>query len=77
MFSNFFSKILPVIRWKKFVESDRPHLTTWRMLIANWTPKATNTHSEYAINFAFSLQQWLQERAAVLGYMYISCLVLF
>ena len=32
-----------------------------RMRIACWIPKATDTHSEYAILIAFRLQQWLHE----------------
>ena len=47
--------------WKNIIEeSGRPHLAIWR------TPKATNTHSEYAILTAFPLQQWLHERAPML-----------
>ena len=42
------------------------------MLIACWIPKATNTHSVYA----FTLQQWLQERASVLLHTHIACMVL-
>ena len=33
---------------KKIVELGRPQMTIWRMRIACWIPKATNTHSEYA-----------------------------
>jgi len=36
----------------------------------------TNTHSEYIIVIAFPLQQWLHERASILRYTYIACLVL-
>ena len=39
-------------------------------------PEDTNTHSEYVILIAFPLQQWLHERASLLRYMYIVCLVL-
>ena len=46
-----------------------------RMRIACWIPKTTNTHSEYEICIAFQLQQWLQERASMLRYTYITCLV--
>ena len=35
--------------WRYVVEPARPQMTIWRMLIACWTPKATNTHSEYVI----------------------------
>ena len=38
-------------------------MTIWRMRIACWTSKATNTHSEYVIFIAYTLQQWLNERA--------------
>jgi len=38
-------------------------------------PKATNTHSEYVILIAFSLQQWLHERASMLRYAYTAFLV--
>jgi len=39
------------------------------MRIARWMTKATNTHSEYVIFIAFPLQQWLHQRASMLGYM--------
>ena len=47
----------------------------WRMRIACWIPKATNTHSEYVMLIAFPLQQWLHERASILCYTYIACIV--
>jgi hypothetical protein len=47
------------------------------MRIACWIPKATKTHSEYVIFFAFPLQQWLRERASVLRYTYITSLLIF
>ena len=61
--------------WKNTVELGRPRLTVWRMRIACCVPKATNTHSEYVILIAFPLQQWLHERASVLLYASIACLV--
>ena len=48
-------------------------MTIRRMRIACW--KFTNTLSEYVILIAFPLQQWLHERASVLQYTYIACLV--
>ena len=57
------------------VEPDRPQTTTWRMRIACWIPKATNTQSEYVILIAILLQQQLQERASMLRlYLYVHCL---
>jgi len=45
------------------------------MCIACWIPKATDTHSEYVILIAFQLQQWLNEMASMLRYMYTGYLV--
>jgi hypothetical protein len=50
-------------------------MTIWRMRIACWILKATNTHSEYEIPIAFPLQQWLHERAPISRHRYIACLV--
>ena len=48
-----------------------------RLSIACWIPKSTNTHSEFVTLIAFPLQQWLHERASVLSYTHITCLVNF
>jgi hypothetical protein len=40
--------------WKNNVQPDRPLMTLWRMRIACWIYKATNTHLEYVILIAFS-----------------------
>jgi len=40
------------------LQPDTPQMTIWRMRIALWIPKATNTHSEYVIVTDFPLQQW-------------------
>jgi hypothetical protein len=63
------------IMWKNKPESDRTQITTWRMRFACWIPKDTNTHSEYVILIAFPGQQMLRERASMLRYMYIGCVV--
>ena len=52
-------------------------MTIWRTRIACSIPKATNTHSEYVILIAFPLHQWLNKRASVLRYTYITCLFFF
>jgi hypothetical protein len=49
------------IMWKGMVESYRQQMTIWRMRIACWIPKATDTHSEYVTLIAFPLQRWLHE----------------
>ena len=71
----FENLVIYEIIWKNIVEPDRPQMTIWRMRTARWIPKATHKHSEYFILVAFPLQQWLQERAWILGYTYIACLV--
>ena len=58
--------------WKNIVEADRPQMTIWRMLVACWITKATNTYSEYVILIAFPLQQWLHESSSMLRYAYIA-----
>jgi hypothetical protein len=64
MFSNSFSKIVPFeIMWKNIVEPGWPQIKIWRVRIACWITKITNTHSEYLILNAFPLLQWLHERA--------------
>jgi hypothetical protein len=52
-------------------------MTIWRMRIACWIPKATDTHSEYVIRIAVPQQQWLQEGVSVLRYTRIGCLVAY
>jgi len=45
------------LMWKHIVEPGRPQMTIWRMRIACWIPKATNTntHTQYAILITFPL----------------------
>jgi len=50
--------------WKSIAEWGRPEMTLWRMRIACWITKATNTHSQYVILIVLPLQQWLQEDAS-------------
>ena len=54
----FVKRAVYEIMWKSILEPVRPQMTIWRMRIACWIPRATNTLSEYAI-IAFPLQQWL------------------
>jgi hypothetical protein len=64
MFSNFFPENFTFCEmWWNIVQLDRPQMTIWRMFIACWVTKATNSHSEYAILIVFPLQQWLHEHA--------------
>ena len=63
------------IRWKNIVEPYMSQVTIWHMRITCSILKATNTHSECVILIVFPLQRLLHERASVLRYMYITCLV--
>jgi hypothetical protein len=66
MFYNFFfSKIVPFMRERgKILLSRQATHDKWRVRIACWMPKATDTHSEYVILIAFPLQQWLHENVS-------------
>jgi hypothetical protein len=64
------------IMCKDIVEPGRPHMTIWRMRIACWITKATDTHSEYVILMVFPLQQWLHESALMLLCTYPACLII-
>jgi len=77
MFNNFFfsNNCTIYVIWKNTVEPGRPQMTVWRMHIACWIPKATNTHSEYVILIVFPLQHWLHKHASMLCYTYIASLV--
>ena len=61
--------------WKSILERGRPQMTIWRMRIACWIPKATDTHSACVILIAFPLQQWQHAGASMFRYMYSACLV--
>jgi len=50
-------------------------MTIWCMRIACWIPESTNTYSQCVILIAFPLQKWLHERASILRYTYIVCVV--
>jgi hypothetical protein len=63
------------IMWTNFVEPGRPQMKIWRKHIAGRIHKATNIHSEYVILIDFPLQHSFHERASLLRYTYIACLV--
>jgi hypothetical protein len=78
MVNNFFYNcVVYEIMWKNTVEPDRLQMTIWRMCIACWIIKATNTHSEYVARIAFPRQQRLHERTPMLRYIvhYLPCYV--
>ena len=71
----FFRKCALYKKMRKNTEEPHmPQMTIWRMSIACWITKATNTHSENVILVALPLQQWLHVRASMLRYTCIACL---
>jgi len=52
-------------------------MTILSMRIAWWVTKATNTPSEYVVLIDCPLHQRLHERAPLLRYTYMACLVVF
>jgi hypothetical protein len=76
--------------WKNEVEPDRPQMAIW-WRVACWISKATRaqahqrpaptpTHTHARTHTAikdisFPLQQWFRERASMLGYTPIACVV--
>ena len=74
-FFYFENRAVYEIIWKDIVEPGRPQMRLWRMLLSREVPKATNTHSEHAILITFVLKQWLRQRASILRWACIACLV--
>jgi len=66
VFINFLSKISDTLWDNMSVEPDKTQTTVWGMCIARSIPHPTNTYSEYVIRIAFSLRQYLHERAPML-----------
>ena len=51
-------------------------MTIWRVCSPCCIPKGKDMYSEYVKVIAFPLQQWMQERASVLRYTYITFLII-
>ena len=60
---------------KNIVVPGRQQMTICSMHIACKIPKATNTHSQYVIQYCFPLQHWLHECISMSHCMHIACLV--
>jgi hypothetical protein len=48
-FFSFQNRAVYEILWKNTVERGRTQMAIWRMRVACWIPKATDTHSEYVM----------------------------
>ena len=78
MFSNFFWKLCLLYNYVGEYDRARQAIDDnikRCMHCACWIPYATETHLEYVILTAFPQQQWLHERASMLRYAWIACLV--
>ena len=60
---------------ENIAEGGAGHIKVWRVCIAYRIPKVTNTHSDCVLLVAFPQQQWWQERASMLRYTYMDCVV--
>jgi len=72
---NFENRAGYEIMWKNIVKPDGSQMTIWRRRIAWWITKATNALSEFVILSAYPLIQCWHERASILRYMHIACIV--
>jgi len=59
--------------WKMILEPGRPQMAIWRMGIAYWITKTTNTQSEFVILIVLTLQELSQGHATLLR-LYVHCL---
>ena len=76
-FSFFENRAFYEIVWKNIVKRGGPTIIIWRTRVACRISKAkTHTHSGCVILSPFPLQQWVHERATILRYTYIACIVL-
>ena len=76
VFSKFFFEnvIRYEIMWKHIVECGGPRMTIWRLRVACWIPKATNTH--WLCNtHCFSTATMVARTPSLLRKLCIACLV--
>ena len=57
---------------EKYFRDGKEQIKIWRMYIACWISKATNTLLEYVILIDFPLQQLLHKRSSVSHYTYVA-----
>jgi hypothetical protein len=74
--SIFFLNIVPFLdNVEKYCRGGRTRMTIWRMRIACWVPRATNTNPGFVKLVDFPLQPWWHDRASLLHYKYTACVV--
>jgi hypothetical protein len=72
---NYFENLAVYeIMWKNILERGRQQMTIWRMRIACWIPKATNTHIQVFLNnYRFSTETMVA-RTRLNVMLYVHCL---
>jgi hypothetical protein len=76
MLNNFFfNHAVHEIMWENTVVRGGPRITILLMRNPRSNPQSMNTHTQYVILIAFPLQQWFRERALMLPYTSVTCLV--
>jgi len=76
MFNIFFffeNRAVCEVIWENIVEPDRLQMKIWRMRIAFWITKATNTVSEYLFVYYFSTATMIA-RTRLNVTLYVPCL---
>jgi len=68
------NRVVYEITGKNIVEPGRSQTTIWRMRIAYWISKTTNTHSEHVITHCFSTAKMVMRTRLNLRYTCIACL---
>jgi hypothetical protein len=79
VFSNvffFLNHAVYKIMWITNIEPDRSQMTVWRMWIAWWIPKATDTHSRICNTYCFSTAAMVTRCVSRL-HLYIAYLVCY
>ena len=74
LFYTFFFENRAIYKkiWKNIVGRDRPQMTIWRIRIACWIPKATNTH-RFCNTYCFSIATMVA-RTHLNVTLYVHCL---
>jgi len=78
MLNNFFffeNRAVYEKTWENIVERGRPQMTIWRVRVARWMPRASDTRSGCVIFIALALKQWMDENAPILRHTCIANLV--
>ena len=72
---TFLNLTVHEIMWKNTVDTGRPQHTLHMLDTQGYRHTHTHTHSECVTRIIFLLQQLLHERASMLRFIYVACLV--